>query len=76
MFSTMSAENRMSARSCARKYAHKHITRTETYGDKSFSCAALRLWNSLPDSVKLCSTVDDFKAKLKTHLFKIAFDQF
>ena len=50
--------------------------RTETYGDKSFSCAAPRLWNSLPDSVKLCSTVDDFKAKLKTHLFKIAFDQY
>ena len=51
-------------------------TRTEPYGDKSFSCAAPRLWNSLPDSVKLCPTVDDFKAKLKTHLFKIAFDQF
>ena len=51
-------------------------TRTETNGDKSFFCAAPRLWNSRPDSVKLCSTVDDFKAKLKTHLFKIALINF
>ena len=63
-------------RSSNRNFLAIPKTRTETNGDKSFFCAAPRLWNSLPDSVKLCSTVDDFKAKLKTHLFKIAFDQF
>ena len=47
--------------------------RTETYGEKSFSCAAPRLWNNLPDSIKQCSSIDEFKAKLKTYLFRIAF---
>ena len=47
--------------------------RTETYGEKSFFCAAPRLWNTLPDSVKKSSTIDEFKAKLKTYLFRIAF---
>ena len=47
--------------------------RTETYGEKSFSCAAPRLWNNLPDSIKQSPTIDEFKAKLKTYLFRIAF---
>ena len=47
--------------------------RTETYGEKAFSCAAPRLWNNLPDSIKQSPTIDEFKAKLKTYLFRIAF---
>ncbi|CAB4020220.1 Hypothetical predicted protein, partial [Paramuricea clavata] len=49
--------------------------RTETYGEKSFSCAAPRLWNNLPDSIKQSPTIDEFKAKLKTYLFRIAFSE-
>lgn len=49
-------------------------SRTKTYGDNSFSSAAPRLWNALPNSIKLSSSVNDFKAKLKTHLFKLAFN--
>ena len=29
--------------------------------------------NKLPDTVKNSLSVDDFKVKLKTHLFKLAF---
>ena len=49
--------------------------RTETYGERSFSCAAPKLWNNLPDSIKQCPTIDEFKAKLKTYLFRIAFTE-
>ena len=41
-------------------------------GDHSFTCAALKLWNALPFDIKSTGTVF-FKAKLKTHLFRLAF---
>ena len=44
-----------------------------TYGDRSFTMVAPRLWNVLPPSVKLQPSIDSFKVALKTHLFKCAF---
>ena len=41
-------------------------------GDRSFSVAAPRIWNSLPNSIKSHSE-HLFKEALKTHLFKIAY---
>ena len=40
-----------------------------TLGDRSFTCAAPKLWNALPFDIRSASTVSIFKAKLKTHLF-------
>jgi hypothetical protein len=44
------------------------------YGDRAFSVCAPRLWNELPNEIKMAKTVDSFKSLLKTHLFKIAYD--
>ena len=44
-------------------------TKTVTYGDRSFSDIAPKLWNDLPIIIKQCSTVDSFKSRLKTFLF-------
>jgi hypothetical protein len=41
-------------------------------GDRAFSVIGPKLWNSLPASVKMCESVDRFKATLKTFLFKEA----
>ena len=43
-----------------------------TLGDRSFTCAAPKLWNALPFDIRSASTVNFFKAKLKTHLFRHA----
>ena len=48
-------------------------SRTVTYGDRNFMNAAPRLWNSLPDPLRNCDKLDQFKKLLKTHLFKQAF---
>ena len=43
---------------------------TKFYGSRSFQAAAAELWNKLPDDIKNSDTVDNFKAHLKTFLFK------
>ena len=43
-----------------------------TLGDRPFTCAAPKLWNALPFGIRSASTVNIFKAKLKTHLFRHA----
>jgi len=46
------------------------IPRTVTKaGDRAFSTIAPKLWNSLPDDIKMSTSVELFKHKLKTHLF-------
>ena len=49
-------------------------TRTSSYGDRSFACVSPRLWNKRPDFIRYSETLDSFKTRLKTHLFKIAFN--
>lgn len=56
-----------------------HLHWNNNYGiywerDRAFSIAALSLWNSFPMSFRHCSDLWTFKAKLKTHLFNVAFD--
>ena len=43
------------------------------YGDRSFSVAGQYLWNQLPVELRMCSNIDTFKCKLKTHLFMKAY---
>ena len=41
----------------------------KTHGFRTFSCFGPRIWNSLPQDLRHCSTLSSFKAKLKTFLF-------
>ncbi len=43
-------------------------------GDRAFSKVAPHMWNLLPIDIKNATSVECFKKKLKTHLFKIAYD--
>ena len=47
---------------------------TTSYGSRSFQSAAVQLWNSLPLNVKLAKTTDQFKTRVKTHLFNLCYD--
>ena len=44
-----------------------------TLGDRSFTCAALKLWNNLPRDIRNASNLDHFKRLLKTHLSREAY---
>ena len=41
----------------------------KSFGDRAFTNAAPRLWNSLPLQIRQCKTLSSFKTNLKTHLF-------
>ncbi len=42
-------------------------------GGRSFSYLALKLWNNLPNAVREADTLCQFKSRLKTHLFNLAY---
>ena len=44
-----------------------------TLGDRAFMFAAPKLWNNLPRDIRESSSINSFKSKLKTFLFKKAF---
>ena len=48
--------------------------KTATYGDRSFSSAAPKLWNALPSGIKDSKTLEVFKKSVKTHLFRKIYD--
>ena len=57
----------------------KHVlvvpnSKMKTAGDRAFSCIAPRLWNGLPEDIKSSRTLENFKSKLKTYLFKKSFN--
>ena len=48
--------------------------RLKSYGDRAFSVAAPKHWNDIPLDIKLSGSVDVFKSRLKTYLFRLAFN--
>jgi len=52
---------------------HVPKTKKKTCGDRAFSCAAPKLWNSLPEDIRNAQTLVIFRKKLKTHLFRLVF---
>ena len=61
-------------RSCNKGLLKIPKSRTFSFGDRMFSAAAPRLWNSLPDNTRLNnSTIDVFKSSFKSYLFKLTF---
>ena len=49
------------------------LPRLPTYGGRAFSFYAPKLWNSLPNHVRESRSIDVFKRKLKTFLYKRSF---
>ena len=47
--------------------------RLKSYGERAFCCAVPVVWNNIPHSVKTAKTVDSFKVKLKTHIYRVSF---
>ena len=45
-------------------------SRLKTIGDRSFCVAAAKLWNNLPQNIRLCSSLENFKSLTKTFLFQ------
>ena len=48
-------------------------TRHSTIGDRAFPAAASRVWNSLPSSITLSTSLSAFRRRLKTKLFSRCF---
>ena len=53
--------------------ARPAIRSAKTTRDRAFSVAALFLWNSLLERLRVVSSVNIFKKQLKTYLFKQAY---
>ena len=60
-------------RSSNRNLLVKPYFNLNSYGKQTFSVAAPELWNNLPEDIKSAISIDDFKCKLKTFLFKQAY---
>src|SRR6218665_213793 len=70
-FCISAADNRL--RSSAKNLLQVQQSSSK-FGDCSFSDAGPTAWNSLPDYVKNASSLETFKSRLKTHLFKHSYD--
>ncbi|EFX71978.1 hypothetical protein DAPPUDRAFT_59512, partial [Daphnia pulex] len=46
---------------------------TKTYGSRSFTVYAPKLWNSLPLTLRTATSLAQFCSRLKTHLITVAF---
>ena len=62
-----------SLRSASQNLLVINRSRTKTFGDRSFECAAPTLWNSLASTLRAQSDKDMFQKELKTYLFNISF---
>ena len=52
-------------------------TNTVSFGDRTISVAVPnRLWNSVPYEIRSADNLNQFKSKLKTYLFRIAYFNF
>ena len=49
------------------------VTKFKTLGDRSFSFSAPKVWNDLPASLRMETSLNVFKKNLKTHFFKKAY---
>lgn len=62
-----------SLRSCDLNLLSVPQSRLKCRGDRAFSVAGPRLWNSLPLEIRKASTLPIFKSHLKTYLFDLAY---
>ena len=64
--------SRVTRSSGDRELVPPSIPRTSTFGQRAFSAQAPIVWNSLPNPLRNLATLDLFKSRLKTHLFRLA----
>src|SRR6218665_3641594 len=64
---THSSASRLQLRSLERTDLRVRRMKTH-FGDRAFSAAGPRCWNSLPPVIRFADSVDSFKSQLKTHL--------
>ena len=50
------------------------LTRSKTFGNRSFAVVAPLLWNALPNNIRTCNDLLTFKKNLKMYLFNQAFN--
>ena len=50
-----------------------HINTKRTLGDRAFTIAAPKLWNSLPVELRQINSIFAFKRQLKSYLFQLAY---
>ena len=62
-----------SLRSCSNKLLQVPRSKLKSYGDRRFSIAGPKLWNSIPASLRKTDSLNSFKKHLKTYLFHQAF---
>ena len=43
------------------------------FGERAFRYSGPKIWNDLPNGVRASESLNSFKQKLKTHLFKSAY---
>ena len=55
------------------RFKNAPIFKLKSYGERSFTFAAPTEWNKLPLDIKKASSIDCFKKKLKTYLYKKCF---
>ena len=67
-------DSRCAIRSSNNRFLEEPRANLKTYGERIFSVVAPRLWNKLPLQIRFSSSEPVFKAKLKSYLFKRAFD--
>ena len=65
-----------SLRSCSNKLLQVPRSKLKSYGDRRFSIAGPKLWNSIPASLRNADSLDSFKKHLNTYLFHQAFSKF
>ena len=53
--------------------SYLNIKPKATLGERAFLFAAPKLWNAVPRVIRESISIDTFKRKLKTHVFKKAF---
>lgn len=58
-----------SLRSSGKHLITEQTSRLKKFGDRSFKVAAPKIWNSLPQNLRSCTSEKEFRRKLKTHLF-------
>ena len=56
-------------RSNDQNFLYVPFTKSSLMQNRAFSFAAPGLWNRLPNTLRICSSLLEFKSKLKTHLF-------
>ena len=63
-----------SLRSQNLSFLRKPISRTKSFGDRSFAYAAPHLWNKLPQHIRTLEDLDEFKSSVKTQLYREAYE--